>query len=179
MVYQMEVSNRAKGGSFLLFRAAVITSSDRSFQGEREDRSGQVLEDKIKKAGGSLIERITLPDEKEVLEKELSRLADEIKVEVIFTTGGTGLAPRDLTPDATKKVIDKEVPGMAEAMRMKSLEKTSHAMLSRAVCGIRKATLIINFPGSPQAVEENFELVLPAIFHAIETIRGQIDDCGN
>jgi len=160
-----------------MIRVAVITASDRSFCGEREDKSGPTLEKLIPTIEGTLVEKIILSDDKKELEIEMARLADEKKVDVIFTTGGTGLSPRDNTPDATMEIIDKVVPGIAEAMRYFSLSKTPNAMLSRAICGVRKQTLIINFPGSPKAIEENFEVIAPAIVHAIEIIKGKVVDC--
>jgi len=160
-----------------MITAAILTASDRSYRGEREDVSGKVLENKVSGFGIKVTEKVTLPDQQDLLEKEMARLADEAKVDLIFTTGGTGLSPRDFTPDATLEVIDKEVTGLAEAMRYYSLSKTPHAMLSRAVCGIRKQTLIINFPGSPKAIEENFEVISPALYHAVEIIKGEAGDC--
>jgi molybdenum cofactor synthesis domain-containing protein len=118
-----------------------------------------------------------LPDEKELIAEKLKLLADSCKIDLIVTTGGTGVGPRDVTPEATLSVIDRELPGMAEAMRAESLKKTPHAMISRAVAGIRKQTLIINLPGSPRAVRENLSVVLPALPHAIEKIKGDPSDC--
>ncbi len=162
-----------------MIRAAVLTASDRSFSGEREDASGALLEEKIREMGGSVLEKVVVSDEKENIESEIIRLVDQVKVDLVLTTGGTGLAPRDQTPDATRAVMEREVPGMAEAMRAASLEKTPHAMLSRAVCGIRGSALIINLPGSPKAVEENFLVVSRSIPHALETIKGEVTDCHN
>jgi molybdopterin adenylyltransferase len=159
------------------FLVASITASDKGSRGEREDKSGQVIAKMIAAAGGEMVAQIIVPDEKEVLKKEMLRLVDEVGVDLIITTGGTGLGPRDVTPDATLLVIDKVVPGIAEAMRMESLLKTPRAMLSRAVAGIRRLTLIVNVPGSPRAVEECLEAVLPALPHGIQILRSQASEC--
>jgi molybdenum cofactor synthesis domain-containing protein len=118
-----------------------------------------------------------VPDEADVIEKKLIELVDNRRLDLVVTTGGTGVSPRDVTPDATLKVIDREIPGMAEAMRRESMLKTPHAMISRAVAGIRKTTLIINLPGSPKGVRENLAVILPALKHAIEKIKGDPSDC--
>jgi molybdenum cofactor synthesis domain-containing protein len=119
-----------------------------------------------------------LPDERPLIAAALARLADSGTIDLIITTGGTGVAPRDVTPEATREVIDRELPGMSEAMRAESLRKTPHAMISRAVAGMRKQTLIVNLPGSPRAVRENLAVILPALTHAIEKIKGDPSDCG-
>lgn len=118
-----------------------------------------------------------IPDEKELIERELIEISDCGQVDIILTTGGTGFSPRDVTPEATKNVIEREAPGLVEAMRMKSLEKTPHAMLSRSVAGIRKKTLIVNLPGSPKGAKENFEIILPALKHGIEIMKGISIEC--
>jgi len=158
-------------------RVAVLTASDRSARGERDDLSGRVLMEITKGQGWELVFYGVIPDDRAQLKVEMQRLADEVGASLILTTGGTGLAPRDVTPEATLDVIHKEVPGLAEAMRKKSMEKTTHAMLSRAVCGIRGETLIVNLPGSPRAVRECLEVILPAIPHAVELLRGAVSDC--
>lgn len=158
-------------------RVAVLTASDRSARGEREDLSGRVILEMVSSLGFEVASYGVVPDEKALLKAELTRLADETGVEVVLTTGGTGVAPRDFTPEATLEVIDKEVPGMAEAMRSAGMQKTPFAMLSRAVCGIRGKTLIINLPGSPKAVRECLEVILPVIPHAVELLQGGISDC--
>jgi molybdopterin adenylyltransferase len=158
-------------------RVAVLTASDRSFSGERDDLSGKVVTELARSENWEIISYGVLPDEKALLKNELARLADELKADLVFTTGGTGLAPRDFTPEATLEIIDKEVPGMAEAMRAESLQITPHAMLSRAVCGIRGHTLIVNLPGSPQAVRECLHVLLPALPHAMELLAGGVRDC--
>lgn len=127
---------------------------------------------------GTAEEYIIVPDEKEEIEKTLIKLCDKKAVNVIFTTGGTGFAPRDITPEATKAVIERDVPGIPEAIRLKSLEITDKAMLSRATAGIRKSTLIVNLPGSPKAVREALEVVIPVLPHAVEVLSGDTLNCG-
>jgi molybdenum cofactor synthesis domain-containing protein len=161
----------------MIIRTAVITLSDKGSRGERTDESGNVIREIVASLGASIDHYSILPDEKDVISDALSRLADSGVIDLILTTGGTGVAPRDVTPEATKAVIDRELPGMAEAMRAESLKKTPRAMISRAVAGIRKQTLIINLPGSPRAVRENLVVVLPAIAHAVEKIKGDPSDC--
>jgi len=159
-------------------RFAVITASDRSAAGEREDRSGIVISEIIErelKAFRAAYEIV--PDERDRISQTLKGLCDESVIDVIFTTGGTGLSPRDVTPEATCAVIDRQIPGMAEAMRAAGLAHTPHAMLSRAVCGQRGYTLIINLSGSPKAVVEQLEAVLPALPHAISVACGLPQDC--
>ena len=157
-------------------RVAVLTVSTRR-QGERDDLSGPVLMEIAKGQGWEPVFYGVVPDDRALLKAELQRLADEAGASLILTTGGTGLAPRDVTPEATLDVIHKEVPGLAEAMRKQSMKKTAHAMLSRAVCGIRGETLIVNLPGSPRAVRECLEVILPVIPHAVELLRGTVSDC--
>ena len=158
-------------------RVAVLTASDRSSRGERDDLSGVVISEIVAEQGWEVAFYGIVPDDRELLKKEMRRLADEMRVSLILTTGGTGLAPKDFTPEATLDVIDKEVPGLAEAMRKMSMEKTPHAMLSRAVSGLRGETLIVNLPGSPRAVRECLEVIIPAIPHAAELLRGTVSDC--
>ena len=158
------------------FTAAVITLSDRAFRKEREDRSGPVIRDILRENGYDVVEMILLPDGEALLKRNLIRLADQRQVNVIFTTGGTGFGPRDLTPEATCAVCDRMAPGIAEAMRAESLKITKHAMLSRAAAGIRGATLIINLPGSPKACRENLDVVLPALKHGLGLLRGTDDN---
>ena len=158
------------------FTAAVITLSDRAFRKEREDRSGPVIRDILSENGYDVVEGILLPDGEPLLKRNLIRLADQRQVNVIFTTGGTGFGPRDLTPEATCAVCHRMAPGIAEAMRAESLKITKHAMLSRAAAGIRGATLIINLPGSPKACRENLDVVLPALRHGLGLLRGTDDN---
>ena len=154
-------------------RAAVVTVSDRSFRGQRPDVSGPVLTALLEGAGAEVIETTVVPDDPAVIAQALIRLADEVRCELIVTTGGTGLSPRDTTPEATKQVIDKDVPGMAEAIRQESLKQTPFAMLSRGMVGVRGQTLILNFPGSPKAVKECFAVVEPVLAHAVKLLRDE------
>ena len=158
------------------FTAAVITLSDRAFRKEREDKSGPVIRDILSENGYDVVEMILLPDGEALLKRNLIRLADQRQVNVIFTTGGTGFGPRDLTPEATSAVCQRMAPGIAEAMRAESLKITKHAMLSRAAAGIRGTTLIINLPGSPKACRENLDVVLPALKHGLGLLRGTDDN---
>jgi molybdopterin adenylyltransferase len=151
-------------------RMMVLTVSDRSFLGEREDKSGPTLKKIIEAHGWEVVATHVVPDDPSEIEAVLRKQADSGEVDVILTTGGTGFSPRDHTPEATKNVIDREAPGMAEAMRLASLKITPHAMLSRAVVGIRGRTLIVNLPGSPKAAKENFEVILPALPHAVQLL---------
>lgn len=160
-----------------MIRTAIVTLSDKGSRGERVDESGSVIREMITGIDGEALIYEILPDEESIIAKTLSRLADSGDIDLILTTGGTGVSPRDVTPEATRKVIDRELPGMSEAMRAESLRKTPYAMISRSVAGIRKNTLIVNLPGSPRAVRENLEVILPAIPHAIEKIKGSRDDC--
>jgi molybdopterin adenylyltransferase len=159
--------------------AAIITLSDKGSRGEREDESGSIIREMIMNIGASVDHYEVLPDEKTGIIEVLSRLSDSGAIDLIITTGGTGVAPRDVTPEATRAVIERELPGMAEAMRAESLRKTPRAMISRAVTGIRKRTLIVNLPGSPKAVRENLAVILPALSHTIEKINGDPRECGS
>jgi molybdenum cofactor synthesis domain-containing protein len=162
-----------------MIRTAIITLSDKGASGAREDESGKIIRDMICGIGSSVDYYEILPDERARIQAVLTRLADSDTIDLILTTGGTGVAPRDVTPEATRAVIDRELPGMAEAMRSESMKKTPHAMISRAVAGIRKRTLIVNLPGSPKAVRENLAVILPALPHAIEKIKGDPSECGS
>lgn len=155
----------------------IISVSDRCSRGECEDKSGPLIRE-LTADLGKTAEYIIVPDEKEEIENALIYLCDDVKADVIFTTGGTGFAPRDVTPEATKAVIEREAPGIAEAIRLKSLEITPKAMLSRAVSGIRKSSLIINLPGSPKAVGEALKVVLTVLPHSIEVLSGNTLNCG-
>jgi molybdenum cofactor synthesis domain-containing protein len=158
--------------------AAVLTVSDRSSRGERQDKSGQVIKELLQSIDAEIKEYQVVPDEQDVIAQALQDLSDNAGVDLIVTTGGTGLGPRDVTPEATLEVIHKRVPGFEEAMRAESIKITPHGMLSRAVSGVRHGTLIINLPGSPKAVRETLSVVLPALPHAVELIRGTVADCG-
>lgn len=160
------------------FTAAVITLSDKGYRGEREDKSGPRACEILTEAGYEIIEAFLLPDSEEKLKKELIRLADQRQVNVIFTTGGTGFSERDVTPEATEAVCDRMAMGIAEAVRVHSLQITERAMLSRAVSGIRKKTLIVNLPGSPKAVREGLEYILPSLAHGLGILRGTEGECG-
>lgn len=156
---------------------AIVCVSDRCSQGICQDKSGPLIRELVSPLGKTA-EYIIVPDEKEEIEKALIYLCDDVKADIVLTTGGTGFAPRDITPEATKAVIEREAPGIAEAIRMKSLQITPKAMLSRAVSGIRKRSLIINLPGSPKAVGESLEFILPVLPHAIEVLSGNTLSCG-
>ena len=149
----------------------ILTSSDLGARGQREDTSGQRIRELLASAGFEVLCYEVVPDEQADLEERLRRWADEGSLDLIVTTGGTGLTSRDVTPEATRAVVDREVPGMAEAMRIQTLKHTPFAMISRAVVGVRGRTLIINLPGSLKAVQECLEVVLPAIPHALEMLR--------
>ena len=159
-----------------MFTVGVLTVSDKGSRGERVDESGKVIQQCLASIGVKKTKYGIVPDERESISGKLKEWADE-GVDLILTTGGTGLAPRDVTPEATLEVVDRIVPGFGEAMRSQSLEYTPLAMLSRAVAGIRGRTLIVNLPGSPKAVKECLGAILPALPHAIETVRGQAAEC--
>ncbi len=152
-------------------RAIILTVSDRSAQGRREDASGPALAQRLHLAGWEVVESALVPDDAEQISQRLRQWADEDAADIILTTGGTGFAPRDVTPEATAAVIERPAPGLAEAMRLESLKITPHAMLSRAMAGIRKRCLVINLPGSPKAALENLNILLPVLPHAVELLR--------
>lgn len=160
-----------------MIRAAILTISDKGSRGERVDESGSVIRAMISGPEVDVVAYDVVPDEKDVIAAKLVELSDTLGATLIITTGGTGVSPRDVTPEATMSVIGRALPGMAEAMRAESMKMTPNAMLSRAVCGIRGETLIVNLPGSPRAVRENLAVVLPAIRHAVEKICGSDSDC--
>ncbi len=160
-----------------MFRVGILTISDRVSRGEAEDRSGPVLMRLVEEQLGWMVtQAAVVPDERDVIAALLRHWADEEDLALVLTTGGTGFAPRDVTPEATRDVIEREAPGLVEAMRAASLQVTPHAMLSRAVAGIRGRTLIVNMPGSPKAVREQFEVILPALPHAVRLLRDVPDE---
>jgi len=161
-----------------MFTVGVLTISDKGARGDRQDKSGVVIREILPSIDVHIVNYDVVPDEKELIVAKLVKWADEDDLDIIITTGGTGLTPRDITPEATLAVVDRIVPGFAEAMRAESLKKTPHAMLSRAVVGTRGKCLIINLPGSPKAVRECLEVILPALPHAVETLKGQAGECG-
>ena len=154
-----------------MFTVGILTVSDKGWRGEREDVSGRVAREVLSRLDVSVVKSDIVPDEKEVIARKLVKWADEDRLDVIVTTGGTGLTRRDVTPEATLSVVNRVVPGIAEAMRLESLKKTPMAVLSRAVAGVRGECLIINLPGSPDGVRDCLEAVLPALSHAVETIK--------
>ena len=159
-----------------MFSIGIITASDKGARGEREDISGKVIADMLADLGNVKHYQI-VPDEQAALSQAIIDMADNKKIDLILTTGGTGLGPRDVTPEATLAVIDRQVPGIPEAMRAKSLTITSRAMLSRAVAGMRGRTLIINLPGSPKGVRECLEVILPSLEHGLAIMKGEAGEC--
>ena len=158
-----------------MITVAVLTLSDKGSKGEREDTSGPLIGEMLKGIGALVKYYEVLPDEKEMIKEKLREYS--LKADLILTTGGTGLSPRDVTPDATLEVIEREIPGISEIMRAEGMKKTSRSMLSRAVAGVRGEALIINLPGSPRAVRENLGAILDVIPHAIEKIKGDTQEC--
>lgn len=160
-----------------MFKVGIITASDKGSRGEREDKSGKLIKEMMSDNGYEVIKWNILPDEREIISGELKNMSDNLSIDLILTTGGTGFSPRDWTPEATLDVIDRQAPGISEAMRYYSLQITPKAMLSRGVSGIRGGTLIINLPGSPKAVKENLEFILPALKHGLEILKGIAGEC--
>ncbi|MBN2808233.1 MAG: MogA/MoaB family molybdenum cofactor biosynthesis protein [Deltaproteobacteria bacterium] len=162
------------------YHTAILTISDRGSRGERQDVSGPALRKRLQETANFVVvaEKV-VSDEPEEIKKELAEWCDSGTVSLILTTGGTGFSPRDLAPEATMAVVERPAPGFAEAMRSASLQITPHAMISRAVAGIRGTTLIVNFPGSPKAASECLEVILPALPHALEKLAGDPTDCGS
>ncbi|MFO7568727.1 MAG: MogA/MoaB family molybdenum cofactor biosynthesis protein [Smithellaceae bacterium] len=160
-----------------MFRAGIITVSDKGSQGQRQDLSGPAIARMLAGLSIDVTKMLIIPDETDQIASAIIAFADTERLDLVLTTGGTGVSPRDLTPDATLKVIDKELPGLAEAMRQESRKITPHAMISRAVAGIRGQCLIVNLPGSPKGATENLSVILPALKHAIEKIQGDPRDC--
>jgi len=160
-----------------MLRVGIITASDKGSRGEREDLSGPTLAKLVQEIGGAVEVYEVLPDDQTLLAEKMRQWADELRLDLILTTGGTGFSLRDVTPEATLTVADRLVPGIAEVMRMESLKVTPKAMLSRAVAVLRKQTLIINMPGSPKAVRECFAAIAPAIPHGIQILKGEASEC--
>ena len=160
-----------------IFKAAILTASDKGSRGERVDLSGPAIQEMIEPEGYTVTEYKIVPDDQETLESEMKRIADEGIADIIFTTGGTGFSMRDVTPEATIAVSERLVPGIPEAMRAYSMTITNKAMLSRAAAGIRKQTLIVNMPGSPKAVKESLEFILPPLRHGLEILLGEASEC--
>ena len=160
-----------------MFSTGILTISDKGSRGEREDLSGLEIHQIIASLPARVEAYEVVPDEEEVIAQKLIDFADRKRLDLILTTGGTGLSPRDVTPEATRKVLEKEIPGIAEAMRAEGVKITPLAMLSRAVAGVRGCSLIINLPGSPRAVRENLTVILPVLKHAIEKAQGDPTDC--
>lgn len=157
--------------------AGILTISDKGSKGEREDLSGNVIKEILEKAGYTIAEYKIIPDEKEEIITELKTMADELSVNLVITTGGTGFSKRDITPEATKDVIERETPGISEAIRLNSLSITPKGMLSRGASGIRKNTLIINLPGSPKAVKESLEYIISPLEHGMDILLGEASEC--
>lgn len=160
-----------------MIKVAILTASDKGSRGEREDRSGEVIREMVEKQGWQVVAYTILPDEKELLSEQMMNWCDYHVADLILTTGGTGFAKRDCTPEATLGIVDKQVPGIPEAMRQYSLQITPRAMLSRSVAGIRRDTLIINLPGSPKAVKENLEAIMSSLEHGIKIMLGSSNEC--
>ena len=161
-----------------MFTVGILTISDKGAVGKREDASGLLLHQLVDQLPGKVAVYQVVPDEKEMIRNQLLSFCDRWNVDLVLTTGGTGVSPRDVTPDATQEVIDRLVPGMGEIMRIEGYRKNPRSIISRGIAGIRKKTLIVNLPGSPRAVRENFEILLPALSHAIEKMKGEEGECG-
>jgi molybdopterin adenylyltransferase len=164
-------------GNSSQIRAAILTVSDRSARGERADLSGPAIASWLGQRSVAIAHAAILPDEPDAISAQLAEWADSGECDLILTTGGTGVSPRDRTPEATLRILEFTVPGLAEAMRAESLKRTPHAALSRAVAGVREQALIVNLPGSPEGAPENLAIIWPAIVHAIEKIHGDTSDC--
>jgi molybdopterin adenylyltransferase len=162
-----------------MLTVGVLTISDRGWRGEREDRGGETIKRMLTALDAHISRYEIVPDDKEVISQKLTQWADEVDIDLIVTTGSTGLSPRDVAPEATLAVVQRLVPGLAEAMRAEGLKKTATAMLSRGVSGIRGQSLIVNLPGSPKAVRESLEILLPVLPHAMEVLKGEAVECGN
>ncbi len=162
-----------------VIKIGVLTLSDKGSIGAREDTSGPLIQEMLSSIGANTTISRIIPDQQNLIQDTLVDWADNKNIDLIVTTGGTGVSPTDVTPEATRKIIEKEVPGISEAMRMASMQKTPNAMLSRGISGIRGTCLIINLPGSLKAARENLEIILPALSHAVYKIKGGTKDCGS
>ena len=160
-----------------MYSVGIITASDKGSKGERVDKSGDVIREIVEANGYEVNRYVVVPDEREDLKKELIYMSDELKLNLIVTTGGTGFSKRDVTPEATKEIIEREVPGISESIRAYSLTITKRAMLSRGVSGIRGNTLIVNLPGSPKAVRESLEYIITELEHGIKILIGEDSEC--
>ncbi len=161
-----------------MFKIGILTISDRCSKGMREDKSGEAIQGMVAGLNAEVIRYDIVPDEKEIIAQKLIEMVDVGGCHLVLTTGGTGCSPRDITPEATSMVIERDVPGLAEAMRLASLKITPHAMLSRAIAGIRKQCLIVNLPGSPKGATECLDVIMPALPHGLSVLRGDVSDCG-
>ncbi|EJO5347649.1 MogA/MoaB family molybdenum cofactor biosynthesis protein [Clostridium botulinum] len=160
-----------------MFRVAIITCSDKGYENKRIDESGKVIKEIVENVGYTVEKYIIVPDDKNIISKELIECSDKLNVDLVLTTGGTGFSERDVTPEATLQVVDRLVPGIAEAIRSYSMTITKRAMLSRAISGIRNKTLIINLPGSPKAVRESLEYIIDPLNHGLEILTGKASEC--
>ncbi len=165
-------------GAALIFSAGILTISDKGSTGQREDESGRLLHELLESLPGKVCVYQVVPDERNDIREHLLSFCDEWKANLVLTTGGTGISPRDVTPDVTGTVIDYLIPGIGEIMRMEGYKINPRAIISRAIAGVRGKTLIVNLPGSPRAVRENFEMLLPVLPHAIEKMLGDESACG-
>lgn len=161
-----------------MIKVAVLTMSDKGSRGEREDQSGKLICEMVKDISGNVVTHEVIPDEQKIIEERLKHFADDLRVDLIVTTGGTGVTPRDITPEATRNVIEREIPGLAEVMRAEGCKKTIRAAISRGLVGIRGGSLIINLPGSPKGVVESLGVILSTIPHVIEKMHGDEAECG-
>jgi molybdenum cofactor synthesis domain-containing protein len=161
-----------------MYTVGIITASDKGSQGEREDLSGRLIQTIVEAYGYNVKKYIVIPDEEALLSQEMIHMADDLKIHLILTTGGTGFSQRDVTPEATLQVVKRQVPGISEVMRMNSMQITPRAMLSRGISGIRGETLIINLPGSPKAVKESLQFIINELQHGLEILVGDTSECG-
>lgn len=159
-----------------MIKVGIITVSDKGSRGERMDESGPAIREIVENAGWKVLDYILVPDERDRIQSEIIRMVDRERLDIVLTTGGTGLSPRDITPEATKGVIEKEIPGLAEAMRIKTMDSTPTAILSRAVAGTRGTSIIVNLPGSVKAVKENLNIILQVLPHGLEILQGRMGD---